>query len=145
MRALFGLPPWQIARPAGYLALPSADPVLAYQDVLFALSPERGVNNGSPSMHARWLHNAQLKPGEHVVHLGAGTGYYTALIAQLVGAAGQVTAVEFEGRLADFARANLAHLPNVTVVEGDGAGWPREGADCVYVNFSVERPAAVTP
>ncbi len=136
-----GLSPWQIARWGGYLALPSANPVLAYQDVLFALSPERGVNNGSPSLHARWLHHARIEPGERVVHLGAGTGYYTALIAHLVGRSGHVTAVEFDRRLATLARDNLAHLSNVTVVEGDAARWPEEDTDCVYVNFSVERPA----
>lgn len=136
-----GPPPWQVQRFGGYLTLPAADPVLAYQDVLFALAPERGVNNGSPSLHARWLHRAMIQLGDRVVHVGAGTGYYTALIAHLVGTSGHVTAVEYDGRLADLARANLAHLANVTVMEGDGARWPREEADCVYVNFSVERPA----
>lgn len=137
-----GPPPWRITRPpAGYLALPSSDPVLAYQDVLFALAPERGVNNGSPSLHAGWLHQARIKPGEHVVHLGAGTGYYTALLARLVGDAGKITAVEFYKNLATHARHNLGHLSNVTITHGDAAKWPREGADCIYVNFSVERPA----
>lgn len=50
--------------------------------------------------------------------------------------------MEYEGRLADLASTNLANLPNVTVVEGDAALWPRGGADCVYVNFSIERPAS---
>ena len=78
-RELFlGPPPWSLALPGGYVALPKADPVLAYQDVLFALAPERGVNNGSPSLHARWLHRARIRPGECVVQAGAGTGYYTA-------------------------------------------------------------------
>ena len=136
-----GPPPWRIARFTGYAVIPEADPVLAYQDVLFALSPERGVNNGSPSLHAGWLHHAGLRPGGRVVHLGAGTGYYTALLAHLVGASGHVVAVESERRLADLARSNLADLAQVTVVEGDGADWPRDKADCIYVNFSVERPA----
>lgn len=66
-----GPPPWRISRWAGYLPLPAADSALAYQDVLFALSPERGVNNGSPSLHAGWLHQARIEPGERVAHLGA--------------------------------------------------------------------------
>lgn len=137
-----GPPPWRIVPFAGHLIpLRETDPVLAYQDVLFALSPERGVNNGSPSLHARWLYAAAIRPGENVVHLGCGTGYYTALIAHLVGSSGHVTAVEYEGRLADLAKNNLAHLPNVDVIEGDGARWPQGETDCVYVNFSVERPA----
>jgi protein-L-isoaspartate(D-aspartate) O-methyltransferase len=52
-----GQAPWSILKvPGGSQTLPSNDPIYAYQDVLFALSPERGVNNGSPSLHARMLH-----------------------------------------------------------------------------------------
>jgi protein-L-isoaspartate(D-aspartate) O-methyltransferase len=71
-----GDPPWLIADlRGGYRPLPCADPVLAYQDVLFALARDRGVNNGSPSLHARLLGALAAKPGERVVHVGAGTGY----------------------------------------------------------------------
>jgi protein-L-isoaspartate(D-aspartate) O-methyltransferase len=138
-----GPPPWRMvaAHGGGYRALPSSDPVLAYQDINFALAAERGVNNGSPSLHARWLHHAGLRKGDRVVHIGAGTGYYTALIARLVGPEGRVTAVEFDPTLAELAERNLADLANVAVVQGDGAEWPREAMDCVYVNFLVQRPA----
>ncbi|SCY46640.1 protein-L-isoaspartate O-methyltransferase family protein [Microvirga guangxiensis] len=137
-----GDPPWTISRGAGgYEPLPSQDPVVLYQDVLLALASHRGVNNGSPSLHAGWLHALSLREGESVAHMGAGTGYYTAIIAELVGESGHVTAVEFNPELAKAARENLADRPNVTVVEGDGAQWPREDVDAVYVNFSVERPA----
>ncbi len=137
-----GAPPWQISHAQrGYEPVPSQDPAVVYQDVLFALAPQRGVNNGGPSLHARWLHALSLREGERVAHIGAGTGYYTALMAHLVGAKGHVYAVEFDPALAELARANLADLPNVTVIAGDGAEWPRESVDAVYVNFSVERPA----
>jgi protein-L-isoaspartate(D-aspartate) O-methyltransferase len=137
-----GPSPWKIVLPAvGYADLVDADPAIVYQDVLFGLSPERGVNNGSPSLHARWMHAANIKPGERVVHIGAGSGYYTAILAHLVGAHGRVTAVEFDPKLADAARRNLSDLRNVTVVQGDGADWPAEPADCVYVNYCVGRPA----
>jgi protein-L-isoaspartate(D-aspartate) O-methyltransferase len=78
---------------------------VVYQDMLFALASQRGVNNGSPSLHARCLHALSLREGERVAHIGAGTGYYTALIAHLVGAEGHVLAVEFDPALADLARA----------------------------------------
>jgi protein-L-isoaspartate(D-aspartate) O-methyltransferase len=137
-----GPPPWQVSRPPmGYQSLPSTDPVIAYQDVLFALSPSRGVNNGSPSLHARWLHALAPREGESIAHIGAGTGYYTAIIAHLVGEAGRVIAIEFDPALAEQAKANLATCPNVSVVQGDGADWPQQEVDGVYVNFSVERPA----
>ena len=136
-------PPWIMSRgAAGYRDLAATDPAILYQDILVALSPERGVNNGSPSLHAHWLHAARLREGESIAHIGCGTGYYTALIAELVGPSGRVLAVEFDPALASPAAENLADRLNVTVVCGDGASWPQEPVDCVYVNFSVERPAA---
>ncbi len=137
-----GAPPWLRLTPFGdYRVLPSCDPVLVYQDINLALSPERGVNNGSPSLHARWLHRAGLKRGDRVAHVGAGAGYYSALMAHVVGDEGHVLAVELDPALAESASSNLARLTNVTVVQGDGAEWPRERVDCVYVNFLVQHPA----
>ncbi|WP_029031274.1 protein-L-isoaspartate O-methyltransferase family protein [Salinarimonas rosea] len=136
-----GPPPWRMASPAGYRDVASTDPAVLYQDVLFALAEERSVNNGSPSLHARWLAALAPMPGERVLHVGAGTGYYTALIARCVGEAGRVLAVEVDPVLAQAARANLAHLPHVRAVAGDGAHFPEEDVDVVYVNASVERPA----
>jgi protein-L-isoaspartate(D-aspartate) O-methyltransferase len=137
-----GAPPWHISHaPRGYETVHSHDPAVVYQDALFALLSPRGVNNGSPSLHARWLHALSLSEGERVAHIGAGGGYYTAIMAHLVGSRGHVFAVEFDPALAELARASSAGLSNVTVIEGDGADWPREAVDAVYVNFSVERPA----
>ncbi|WP_210331028.1 protein-L-isoaspartate O-methyltransferase family protein [Microvirga terrestris] len=137
-----GAPPWLMSRATrGYEAVASHDPTVLYQDALFALASENGVNNGSPSLHARCLHALSLREGERVAHIGAGTGYYTALLAHLVGTKGHVLAVEFDPVLAERARDNLADRSNVTVVQGDGAEWPQEDVDAVYVNFAVERPA----
>ncbi|ANM20786.1 protein-L-isoaspartate O-methyltransferase domain-containing protein (plasmid) [Rhizobium sp. N541] len=70
-----GAPPWQIASlGGGYRRLLSADLVLAYQDVLFALQPDKGVNNGSPSLHARLLAELDVQIGDRIAHIGAGTG-----------------------------------------------------------------------
>ena len=137
-----GPPPWQLSRGGLYSGLSSDDPVVLYQDVLVALAPERGVNNGSPSLHALWLDRLAPRRGERIVHIGAGTGYYTAILAALVGPEGKVLAVEFDPDLVAKAKANLADLPQVSVLQGDGADWPREPADCIYVNFAVARPAA---
>jgi protein-L-isoaspartate(D-aspartate) O-methyltransferase len=142
-RELFlGEPPWTIASPFGGLrSLPRPDPALVYQDVLFALDPSRGVNNGSPSLHARLLDALAPGQGERITHIGAGSGYYTAILAELVGPSGHIFAVEFDPILAARAAAVLADRSNVTVVRGDGAEWPQEAVDGVYVNFAVARPA----
>jgi protein-L-isoaspartate O-methyltransferase len=80
--------------------------VLAYQDVLFALQSEKGVNNGSPSLHARLLAELDVQiGGDRIVHVGAGTGYYSAILAELVGTSGHVHAVEMDPDLAANAAA----------------------------------------
>jgi protein-L-isoaspartate(D-aspartate) O-methyltransferase len=137
-----GPPPWRMSSPyAGYRELADADPLLVYQDVLFALDRARGVNNGSPSLHAKLLDALGPRLGDRIVHIGAGAGYYTAILSELVGPSGQVTAVEFDPILADQAKQNLADRANVSVVVGDGAAWPQAAVDGVYVNYAVARPA----
>src|SRR5215471_19412975 len=82
--------PWQIVRwGGGYRASPGADPVYLYTDDVIAIVPGRNLNNGQPSLHAALIAAAAPQPGEHVVHVGAGVGYYTAILAELVGAAGR--------------------------------------------------------
>jgi protein-L-isoaspartate(D-aspartate) O-methyltransferase len=138
--AFLGPGPWLMTHGVGYTSAP-ADPLLSYQDVLIALKPDKQINNGSPSLHANWLHAAQVKAGERVAHIGAGAGYYTAILSRLAGARGRVTAVEFDPDLAEAAAANLAGYCNVAVAQGDGATWPHAPCDLVYVNFAVDRPA----
>jgi protein-L-isoaspartate(D-aspartate) O-methyltransferase len=137
-----GKGPWRIMTPwSPYATVPEQDPALVYQDVVVALDEERGVNNGSPSLHAHWMHLLAPRPGERVAHIGAGAGYYSAILAQLVGRAGHVTAVEFDVQRAQSAKQNLDHRSNVDVVAADGRHWPQQPADVIYVNFATPRPA----
>ena len=104
-----GSPPWRpIDTGRGYRSAPVSDPACVYQDVLFPLSLARGVNNGSPSLHARLMHALAPQPGQTIVHLGAGTGYYSAILSELVGPEGQVAAIEIDPLLAEKARTCLA-------------------------------------
>jgi protein-L-isoaspartate(D-aspartate) O-methyltransferase len=133
--------PWPILRFSGYVPTPDADPVYLYDDVLVGILPERGLNNGMPSYHAPLIARAALKAGEHVVHVGAGVGYYTAIMAHLVGNTGRVTAIEFDPALAQRAAANFSSASNVRVIEGDGSTVPFDVADVIYVNAGATRPA----
>ena len=114
------------------VATPDADPVYVYTDYPIMIVP--GVNNGQPSFHANLLAQAQPSAGEHLVHIGVGLGYYTAIAAHLVGPAGRVTAVEFNADLAERARGNLSDRPNVQVLEGDGTLVEFGDADVIYVS-----------
>jgi protein-L-isoaspartate(D-aspartate) O-methyltransferase len=87
------------------------------------------------------LNDLAVEPGQHVAHIGAGAGYYTAILAELTGPSGRVTAIEFDAALADRARTNLAEWDNITVISGDGGNALAESVDRIYVNFSVAAPA----
>jgi protein-L-isoaspartate(D-aspartate) O-methyltransferase len=137
-----GAGPWWILRNYQvYVTTPDADPVYLYTDDLVGILPERQLNNGEPSLHAHLIHEASPRVGEHVVHIGTGTGYYTAILAHLVGPSGRVTGIEYEPELAARAKANFAASPNVDIIEGDGALVSFDTADVVYVNAGCTRPA----
>src|SRR5262249_50727244 len=109
--------PWMMLRwwTRDYMPTPDADPVYLYTNDLVALLPERRLNNGQPSLHAHLMHQAAPATGQHVVHIGTGTGYYTAILAHLVGPTGRVTGIEYDPDLAARARANLAPYANVEI------------------------------
>jgi protein-L-isoaspartate(D-aspartate) O-methyltransferase len=114
------------------IATPSADPVLLYQDRIFALLPEKHLNNGEPSLHARCLSAITPRPGERVLQVGAGGGYYTAILAELVGPKGRVAAREVEPAMIAAATRNLAGYANVEVVGRSGIEPPLPESDIIY-------------
>lgn len=120
---------------------PSDDPVYLYTDQLVGILPERNLNNGEPSLHARLISSAPSRLASMSVHVGAGVGYYTAIVATLVGPTGAVTAIEFDPGLAARAAASFALWPNVRVMQGDGGWVPFDSADVIYVNAGATRPA----
>ena len=137
-----GPPPWRIFTRSGYVESPD-DPALLYQDVVVSLGGEGPFNNGQPTLHAICLAALDLKKGERVVHVGAGTGYYTTLLAKLVGETGAVDAYEVEPEFARRATSNLAEFPYVTVHSRSGAEGPLPACDVLYVNAGATEPLDV--
>ena len=80
-----GQPPWKVFTGVGYIQTPSNDPAFLYQDFVVSLDSEGPLNDGQPTLHAYCLSALALKRGESIVHVGAGTGYYTTILAKLVG------------------------------------------------------------
>ena len=135
--------PWKVFAGGNYVETPSDDPAFLYQDVVVALAPERRINNGQPVLHAINLAALNVKQGEKVLHVGAGTGYYTAVLARLTGAMGTVVAYEIEHDLAQNAIQNLGDFSNVTVQERSGSEAPLPGCDAIYVNAGATAPLSV--
>src|SRR5215468_2520512 len=90
-----------------YFLTPDDDPRWIYHDVLVAIDHARGLNNGLPSLWARNFDHLDLERGQRVMQVGAGTGYYGAVLAEIVGENGRVIAVECDVELATRARVNL--------------------------------------
>jgi protein-L-isoaspartate(D-aspartate) O-methyltransferase len=86
------------------------------------------------------MKQADPRSGEHVVHIGAAVGYYTAILAHMVGQSGRVTAIEFDAGLAKQLAMNFAGQRNVCAVHGDGTKIDFDPADVIYVNASATRP-----
>ncbi|GGX90000.1 methyltransferase domain-containing protein [Streptomyces hiroshimensis] len=80
----------------------------------------------APRVVVRQLCHLDLRPRHRVLHIGTGSGYDSALIAERTGARNLFT-LEVDDRLAATARRNLdtAGYPDVQAVAGDGEqGWP---------------------
>src|SRR5436305_11371486 len=113
--------PWSISLGGHpYVVTPDDDPAFLYQNTLLALDSARGLNIGMPGAHAYWLSGCAVKEGETVLQIGAGTGYYTAILAELVGPNGLVYAYEIDERLAALAREKLKDIPVVELRERSG-------------------------
>ncbi len=144
--------PWQIGSPegrgmaamgmggqTGYLTI--EDPRHLYHNVVAVVDAGKDLNNGQPSALARWIDALDLKPGDRAYHMGSGVGYYTAIIAELVGPTGSVAASEVERELAARAKDNLSGYKNVTVHAGDGAVFDPSECDAMLINAGVTHPA----
>lgn len=134
--------PWKIFDvPAGaYRSTPDADPRHLYQDVPVMIDPARELNSSQPSFFALLINALELHEGEHVVHVGCATGYTTALLAEIVGTAGRVTAIEIDPELAARARRNLADLPQVTVIQADGGAHVPGPVDAILIDAGATYP-----
>jgi protein-L-isoaspartate(D-aspartate) O-methyltransferase len=131
-------PPWTVIRLGE--AHQTQDVAGIYENVLVAIDRVRGINNGEPALHAAWIDAVEPRPGDVVIHVGAGTGYYTAILAELVEPGGRVEAYEYEPDLAADAADNLKACPHVRVHAASAFGRVLPQADIVYVNAGVLAP-----
>lgn len=117
-----------------HLFLPDTPLEEAYADraILVKLDEDgQWISSSSqPAMMAIMLEQLNLAPGHRVLEIGAGSGYNAALIAHIVGEAGQVISVDIDDDLVQTARTHLA-----------AAGFERVRAECADGGFGYAEAA----
>jgi protein-L-isoaspartate(D-aspartate) O-methyltransferase len=119
---------------------------LAFADIEIPLG--HGQTMLSPKLEGRILQALNVQKHQHILHIGTGSGYFTALLSSL---AKHVTSIEIYADLSAQAAKNLAknNISNVTLMVADGVlGLPSDnnnpGFDAiVYTGSSPREPAGV--
>jgi protein-L-isoaspartate(D-aspartate) O-methyltransferase len=132
--------PWIIQSGGSSSFTEDADPTHVYRDVLIVLDEAKHLNNGQPSLWAYYLGLLDVHPGSQILHLGCGTGYYTAILVELAGPHSKIIAVEIDEGLAARAAEALALWPQVTVAHADGALGPFSPSDVIVVSAGATHP-----
>lgn len=108
----------------------------AYEDQPLPIGEGQTVSQ--PYIVAAMLESLELSASDRVLEVGTGSGYQTALLAEL---AAEVFSIERHPPLAEAARAVLAQLGyrNVEVRVGDGSlGWPEKAPfDAIVISAAV--------
>ncbi len=94
----------------------------AYADM--ALPILMGQTISQPTTVMIMLNALEVKRGEHILEIGTGSGYQTALLSRLVGPKGKVTSLEIQPELIDYAKKNLRKIKldkNVKIIRTDGS------------------------
>lgn len=119
-------------------------PAEAYGDHPLPIGCDQTVSQ--PYVVAVMLQALELNPGDRTLEIGTGSGYLTALLAELVD---EVCTVEYHDELAENARRTLGELryANITYHVGDGAkGWlqtPSEFDAIIASAAPLEVPSAL--
>jgi len=107
----------------------------AYADTPLQIG--NGQTISAPHMVAIMVEELDIKMGQKILEIGAGSGYHAAIVSKLVGKKGHIYTIERFSSLADVSKKNLEKtgITNVTVVTGDGSeGLPKYAPyDRIYV------------
>src|SRR3984893_11957908 len=107
-----------------HLFLPDVPLEEVYRDQAIVTKRVDGIrvsSSSQPAIMAIMLEQLDVRPGQRVLEIGAGTGYNAALLAHLVGPTGRVVTVDIDDDIVAAARQHLdaAGCERVQVVCGD--------------------------
>ncbi|WP_037886335.1 protein-L-isoaspartate O-methyltransferase family protein [Streptomyces viridochromogenes] len=122
--------------------VPAEQAYAAYLDVPFAIG--QGQVTTQPSLSAAMIESLGLRGGEHVLEVGTGLGFQTALLARM---AADVVSIELRPDIAARARDHLARqgVRNVDLRVGDGSGGVPDRAPYDAVVVSAAFPEVPAP
>ncbi len=98
----------------------------AYENTPILIMEKQTISQ--PSVVSRMTEWLDLREGQKVLEIGSGSGWQSAILANIVGS-GKIFTVERHAKLASFAKKNLEKLgiKNVKIIHGDGNfGLPDE-------------------
>ncbi len=123
------------------LFLPSYQKENAYFDLPLPIGD--GQTCSAPSMVATVLSFANIAKGQHILEIGTGSAWQTALISELVGGNGSVVSIDLNDKFTSEAEAKFAALgiTNVRFAVGDGKrGWHESAPyDRIIVSAACDR------
>jgi protein-L-isoaspartate(D-aspartate) O-methyltransferase len=113
------------ARVPRHVFVPDVAAEDVYTDRSIAIKLQDGIpisSSSQPAIMAEMIEMLALRGGEHVLEIGAGTGYNAAVLAELVGPSGSVVTIDVDDELVRAARRHLddAGYPHVRTVFADG-------------------------
>lgn len=93
----------------------------AYDDTPLPIPADATIS--APHMHAMYLSSIDLKAGDNVLEIGAGSGILLAYVKEIVGPKGKVVGVEIVPEVYRFAKNNIekaGYAKKIQVILGDG-------------------------
>lgn len=85
----------------------------------------------------------QVKPGEHILEIGFGSGYGITSLAQAVGDAGKIYGIDISDRMLEISLERVkqeGYIQRVELTQGDALKLPFEDKtmDSVFISFTLE-------
>tara|TARA_R110000772_G_scaffold268096_1_gene394118 strand:+ start:230 stop:1357 length:1128 start_codon:yes stop_codon:yes gene_type:complete len=136
-----GAPPWRFPEFYWYPYLGHVDDRLEniYQDRQVNSNQRFHLCNGIPSTQAKWIEALNPVNAERVLHIGCDNGYYTAILAQLVGLKGELHFFDKNPDLKKIAKTNLAYLGQCFEVQNIESIYKTHSFDVILINAGVRR------